>query len=217
MGALVIVLTTSRGLPIHFTCISLDNEHGPSGQTQHCLDSDMQEVAKKEVVKLLHTGIIYLISYSDWVSLVHVVPKKQGMTIVKNEKDELISMRMVIDDGCLSIIELNTATRKDHYPLPFIELMSEMLAKHSFFCYLDGYLVLFQVPIHPNNLQKMTFTHPYSTFVYRRMRPGLCNTPYFPTSYIYHPLWVCWKYYESLYGWLLNLQSKFDHVFGKFG
>ena len=50
----------------------------------------MQEVVKKEVVKLLDAGIIYSISDSPWVSPVQVVPKKRGMTVVENEKSELI-------------------------------------------------------------------------------------------------------------------------------
>jgi hypothetical protein len=50
----------------------------------------MREVVKKEVLKLLHTEIIYPVSYSEWVSPIQVVPKKGGMTIVKNKKNELI-------------------------------------------------------------------------------------------------------------------------------
>jgi hypothetical protein len=50
----------------------------------------MREVVKKEVLKLLHAEIIYPVSYSEWVSPIQVVPKKGGMTIVKNKKNELI-------------------------------------------------------------------------------------------------------------------------------
>ena len=50
----------------------------------------MREVVKKEVLKLLHAGIIYPVPYSEWVSPVQVVSKKEGMTVVKNKKDELI-------------------------------------------------------------------------------------------------------------------------------
>jgi hypothetical protein len=46
----------------------------------------MRKVATKEVLKLLHAGIIYHVPHSEWVSLVQVVPKKGGMTVVKNEK-----------------------------------------------------------------------------------------------------------------------------------
>jgi hypothetical protein len=46
----------------------------------------MREVVKKEVLKLLHAGIIYPVPYSEWISLVQVVPKKRDMTVVKNKK-----------------------------------------------------------------------------------------------------------------------------------
>jgi hypothetical protein len=49
----------------------------------------MRDVVKKEVLKLLHAGIIYPVPHSEWVSLVQVVPKKGGMTVVKNERNEL--------------------------------------------------------------------------------------------------------------------------------
>ena len=50
----------------------------------------MREVIKKEVLKLLYAGIIYHVPHSEWVSSVQVVPKKGGMTVVRNEKNELI-------------------------------------------------------------------------------------------------------------------------------
>jgi hypothetical protein len=61
----------------------------------------MREVVKKEVLKLLHVGIIYPMPHSEWVSPIHVVPKKEGMTIVKNEKNELIPQRTVTRGGCV--------------------------------------------------------------------------------------------------------------------
>jgi hypothetical protein len=65
----------------------------------------MREVVKKEVLKLLHTRIIYPMPYSEWVSPIQVVPKKRGMTIVKNEKNELIPKEPSLDDGCALITE----------------------------------------------------------------------------------------------------------------
>jgi hypothetical protein len=50
----------------------------------------MREVVKKEVLKLLHAGIIYLVPHSDWVSPVQVVLKKGGMMVIENNKNELI-------------------------------------------------------------------------------------------------------------------------------
>jgi hypothetical protein len=72
---------------------------------------------------------------------------------------------------------LNQAIRKDHFLLPFIDEMLERLGKHSFFCYLDGYSGYHQIPIHPDDQSKTTFTYPYSMFTYRQMSFGLCNEP----------------------------------------
>jgi hypothetical protein len=109
----------------------------------------MREVVKKEVLKLLHAKIIYPVPHSEWVSSVQVVPKKRGMTVVKNEKNELIPQRTITGwRMCIDYRKLNKATRKDHFPLPFIDEMLEQLANHSFFCFLDGYSRCHQIPIH---------------------------------------------------------------------
>jgi hypothetical protein len=73
---------------------------------------------------------------------------------------------------CIDYRKLMLATKKDHFPLSFIDEMIERLAKHSFFCFLDGYSGYHQIPIHLNNQSKTTFTCPY-----RRMSFGLCNAP----------------------------------------
>ncbi|CAA7053408.1 unnamed protein product [Microthlaspi erraticum] len=78
---------------------------------------------------------------------------------------------------CIDYRKLNSASRKDHFPLPFIDQMLERLANHPFYCFLDGYSGFFQIPIHPNDQEKTTFTCPYGTFAYRRMPFGLCNAP----------------------------------------
>ncbi|KAJ9544667.1 hypothetical protein OSB04_024374 [Centaurea solstitialis] len=158
--------------------ILLENESASSIEHQRRLNPNMKEVVQKEVMKLLKAGIIYPISDSAWVSPVQVVPKKGGLTVVKNDKDELISTRTVTGwRMCIDYRKLNLATRKDHFPLPFIDQMLERLAKHSYFCYLDGYSGFFQIPVHPNDQEKTTFTCPYGTFAYRRMPFGLCNAP----------------------------------------
>ena len=138
----------------------------------------MQEVVKKEVVKLLDAGIIYPISDSAWISPVQVVPKKGGITVVKNENNELIPTRTVTGwRVCIDYRKLNDATRKDHYPLPFIDQMLERLAGYKYYCFLDGYSGYNQIPIAPEDQEKTTFTCPYGTFAYRRMPFGLCNAP----------------------------------------
>jgi hypothetical protein len=134
----------------------------------------MREVVKKEVLKLLKVGVIYAVSDSEWVYPIHVVPKKGGMTIIRNEKNELIPQRTVTGwHTSIDYQKLMKATRKDHFPLPFIDEMLERLANHS--CYLDDYSGYHQILIHPDDQSKATFTCPYGTLTSRRMSFGLCN------------------------------------------
>lgn len=158
--------------------IHLNDDNSSSIEHQRRLNPNMCEVVKKEVLKLLEAGIIYPISDSRWVSPVQVVPKKGGVTTIKNEKGEEISTRTVTGWRiCIDYRKLNKATRKDHFPVPFIDQMLERLASHSYYCFLDGYSGYFQVPIHPDDQEKTTFTCPFGTFAYRRMPFGLCNAP----------------------------------------
>ena len=62
---------------------------------QRCLNPKMEEVVRTEILKPLEACIIYPIADSRWVSPVHCVPKKGGITIVPNDKNELISQRIV--------------------------------------------------------------------------------------------------------------------------
>ena len=89
----------------------------------------MKEVVIKEVVKLLEAGMIYPISDNQWVFPVQVVPEKGGMTIIKNEKNELIPTRIVTGwRMCIDYRKLNKSTRKDHFfPLPFMDQMLERI------------------------------------------------------------------------------------------
>ncbi|WZZ53231.1 hypothetical protein YC2023_053338 [Brassica napus] len=158
--------------------IHLEDESKTSIEHQRRLNPNLKDVVKKEIIKLLDAGVIYPISDSNWVSPVHVVPKKGGITVVKNENDELIPTRTITGHRmCIDYRKLNAASRKDHFPLPFIDQMLERLANHPYYCFLDGYSGFFQIPIHPNDQEKTTFTCPYGTFAYRRMPFGLCNAP----------------------------------------
>jgi len=142
----------------------------------------MREVVNKEVLKLLHVGIIYVVPHSEWVSPVQVVPKNGGMTVVQNKRNELIPQRTITGWWmCIDYRKLNKATRKDHFPLPYIDEMLERLANHYFFCFLDGYSRYHQIPIHLDDQSKTTFTCSYGTYAYCRMSFGLCNaTTSFP-------------------------------------
>ena len=99
----------------------------------------MKEVRKAKVKRLLDVGVIYPISVSAWVSPVQVVPKKSGMTIVQNKRNELIQTRTI--NGWRVYIDhrkLNDTTRKDHFPLLFIDQMLEHLFGHLHYYFLDG-------------------------------------------------------------------------------
>nr|GEW07127.1 reverse transcriptase domain-containing protein [Tanacetum cinerariifolium] len=158
--------------------ILIEDDYKPTIQSQRRLNLKIHDVIKKEVIKLLDAGMIYHISDSLWVSPIHCVPKKGGMTVVANENNELILTRLVTGwRVCIDYRKLNDATRKDHFPLPFMDQMLERLAWNEFYCFLDGFSGYFQIPIDPQDQERTTFTCPYGTFAYRRMPFGLCNAP----------------------------------------
>nr|GEW01154.1 reverse transcriptase domain-containing protein [Tanacetum cinerariifolium] len=134
--------------------ILMKEDFEPAVQHQRRVNPKIYDVIKQEFIKLLEAGLIYPLSDSLWVSPVHCVPKKGGFTVVENEDNELISTCLVTGwRVCIDYRKLNEATRKDHFPLPFMDQMLERLA------------------------EKTTFTCPYGTFAYRRMPFGLCNAP----------------------------------------
>jgi len=127
----------------------------------------MKEAAKNDILKCLDNGIIYPIFNSSWVSPVHVVPKKSGITVIKNDADELVSThiqtrwRVRIDYR-----KLNEATRKDQFPLSFIDQMLERFARHEYYYFLDGYSSDNEISIAPKDQEKTTVTCPFGTFIY---------------------------------------------------
>ncbi|GJR80168.1 reverse transcriptase domain-containing protein [Tanacetum coccineum] len=173
-------ITDIKGIDPRFCThkILMEDDYKPTVQSQRRVNPKIHEVIKKEVLKLLDVGMIYPISDSPWVSPVHCVPKKGGITVVANEENELIPTRLVTGwRVCIDYRKLNEATRKDHFPLPFMDQMIERLAGNEFYCFLDGFSGYFQIPIDPQDQEKTTFTCPYGTFAYRRMPFGLCNAP----------------------------------------
>ncbi|XP_070029516.1 uncharacterized protein [Nicotiana sylvestris] len=82
---------------------------------------------------------MYPISDSSWTLPVQCVLKKGGMTVVTNAQNELIPTRTVTGwRVCTNYPKLNKVTRKDHFPLPFLDQMLDILAGHVFYCFLDG-------------------------------------------------------------------------------
>nr|GEX86223.1 DNA-directed DNA polymerase [Tanacetum cinerariifolium] len=128
-------ITDIKGIDPRFCThkILMEEDFKPSIQSQRRVNLKIHEVIKKEVLKLLDAGMIYPISDSPWVSPIHCVPKKGGITVVANEENELIPTRLVTGwRVCIDYRKLNEATRKDHFPLPFMDQMLERLAGNEF-------------------------------------------------------------------------------------
>ncbi|GKA57368.1 DNA-directed DNA polymerase [Tanacetum coccineum] len=149
-GAFAWKMSDIKGISPSFCTykILMEDDFKPVIQPQRYLYPKVQDVVKNEIVKLLDSGLIYPISDSSWVSPIHVVPKKRGMTVVLNENNELIPSRTTTGwRVCINYQKLNDATRKI---LPYSN---------------------------STRGSRETFTFPYGTFAYRRMPFGLCNTP----------------------------------------
>nr|GFB09478.1 reverse transcriptase domain-containing protein [Tanacetum cinerariifolium] len=109
--------------------ILMEEDFEPTVQHQRRINPKIHDVIKQEVIKLLDAGLIYPISDSPWVSPVHCVPKKGGFTVIENEDNELILTRLVTGwRVCIDYRKLNEATRKNHFPLSFMDQMLERLA-----------------------------------------------------------------------------------------
>ena len=103
-------------------------------QPQRRLNPHMQEVVRAKVLKLLQASIIYPISDNTWVSQTQVVPKQSGATTMRNEKGE--EMPTCLTTGwrvCIDYRRLNEVTRKDHFPLPFMDQLLERISGHPFY------------------------------------------------------------------------------------
>nr|GEX33849.1 reverse transcriptase domain-containing protein [Tanacetum cinerariifolium] len=138
--------------------ILIEEDFEPAVQHQRRVNPKIHDVIKQEVMKLLDAALIYPISYSPW--------------------NELILARLVTSwRVCIDYRKLNEATRKDHFPLSFMDQMLERLAGNQYYCFLDGFSGYFQIPIDLKDQEKTTFTYPYGTFTYHRMPFGLCSAP----------------------------------------
>nr|GEU96573.1 DNA-directed DNA polymerase [Tanacetum cinerariifolium] len=169
-----------KGINLEFCThkILMEEDFKPTVQHQRRVNPKIHDVIKQEVIKLLDAGLIYPISDSPWVSPVHCVPKKGWFTVVENEDNELIPTRLVTGwRVCIDYRKLNEATRKDHFPLSFMDQMLERLAGNQYYYFLDGFSDYFQIPIDPKDHEKTKFTCPYRMFPYRRMPFGLRNAP----------------------------------------
>ena len=158
--------------------IFLEDELRPVKMAKRQLNPKVWEAVKEEIFKWLNANIIYRIFDSQWVSSVYVVPKKARVNVMMNKKGEEIQTRLAIKwRVCINYRKLNSAMKKDHFPLPFINQILDRLVGSSYFCFLDRYSGYNQIAIHPDDQEKTMFTCPFGTFVFRRMPFELFNTP----------------------------------------
>ena len=93
-----------------------------------------------------------------------------------NEKGEEMPTRLTTGwRVCIDYRILNEVTRKDHFPLPFMDQLLKRIFGHPFYYFLDGYSGYFQIEIATGDREKTIFTCPFGTYAYRRMPFGLCN------------------------------------------
>ena len=156
-----------KGIPIEIAQHRIDLIEGaiPVRQKQYRLNPQFSMLVKKELDKLIEAGFIYPVLSSEWVSPIVVAPKPPG------PKGEF---RIRV---CQDYRKLNAATRKDHHPLPFTDMILDKVAGSERFSFLDGYAGYNQIHIKKEDQSKTTFTTDWGTFAFSRMPFGLCNAP----------------------------------------
>ena len=140
--------------------IVLEPNASPVRQRQHRLNPKYSLLVKEEIDKLLKAGFIYPVPYSEWVSPIVMVLKKNGKVRI-----------------CQDFRKLNSATKKDYFPLPFTDSILDAVAGHECYSFLDGFSGYNQVRIAPEDQLKTTFTTDWGTYAYTVMPFGLCNAP----------------------------------------
>jgi hypothetical protein len=146
------------------TCIHHIYTHGEVThirKSQRRMNPTLKHIVKEEIQKLFNVRYIHPISDSKWVSPLVVVPKK------------VIGKWRI----CVDFWELNKATLKDYFPLPFINQVLDTLSGKKYFSFLDGYSGYNQTLIAPKDQDTTNFTCPWGTYAYRVLTFGLCNYP----------------------------------------
>nr|GEY75395.1 reverse transcriptase domain-containing protein [Tanacetum cinerariifolium] len=139
---------------------------------------DKLPVIAKDLSMEENTALITVLKSHNRAILGNSSISRGGFIVVENEDNELIPTRQVMGwRVCIDYRKLNEATRKNHFPLPFMDQMLERLAGNQYYCFLEWFFGYFQIPIDPKDQEKTTFTFPYGMFAYRRMPFGLCNAP----------------------------------------
>jgi hypothetical protein len=113
-----------KGIPLEITQhqIKLDTTIPPSHQARYQLNSNYVAIVKHDIDKLLVVSFIKLVEEATWLSLIVVVPKKNG------------KLKIYVD-----FKKLNPTTKKDPYPLPFTNEVINIVVGHKIYTFLDGF------------------------------------------------------------------------------
>lgn len=140
--------------------IKLKPDAKPARQMLRRIKPEHMQAVKKELQELLAANCIFPVQFSDWVSPLVIVIKKNGKVRV-----------------CIDYRKLNKATQKDNFPIPFIDEILDEVAGHEMYSFCDGYRGYHQVAMDLADALKTTFVTPWGTFAYRVMPFGLSTAP----------------------------------------
>ncbi|MCO5564969.1 hypothetical protein L7F22_018639 [Adiantum nelumboides] len=151
--------------PVHNSAISNQQEDTVEGakpvrQKLRRMGKEQMNALKEEVDKLLNAGFIVPVDNTEWVSPVVVTPKEDGRWRV-----------------CIDYKPLNAVTKKDPYPLPFIDQLLDAVAGFERYSVCDGYSGYFQLILAPEDRKKTTFITPWGCFCFCCLPFGLTNGP----------------------------------------
>ena len=132
----------------------------PTWQRPYTYNDNFANKIKEEIDKLLEEEFIYEIEHTEWVTPIVVVPEKNGKLRV-----------------CVNLKKVNTATIRDHYPLPITDHVLERVAGKQAYSFLDGFSGYNQVSIKPEDQHKTAFATEWGIFAYKVMPFGLTNAP----------------------------------------
>ena len=109
-------------------------------------------------MKQFNVGFLTVTSYPQWVANIVPVPKKDGKVQM-----------------CVDYRDLNRASPKDDFPLPYIDILVDNTTQHKMFSFMDGFSGYNQIKMAPEDMENTTFMTLQGTFCYKVMPFGLKN------------------------------------------
>ena len=149
-----------KGVPAEVVThsIPMRTDARPIRQRPRPMNPNYAQQVKAEITKMLDAGIIYPIERTTWVSPIVVVPKKSGQIRI-----------------CVDYRQVNEATIKDNYPVPYIEHLLERVAGAEAYSFIDGFSGYNQISVVPEDQHKTAFATEFGTFAYKQMPFGLTS------------------------------------------